>query len=167
MLAEKDNEKGLGALEPWSWGGEGPGDLFWAYSDTSRAWYAKSLGDRAGTVNMGLYDKGGGTLGEFTCYWVDLNGQAAFKMEVFADAFKAMAQAPGMMGAIYAGGERWDDKAEFLKFLDGMGVLDLTDVEQASDPLPGAIAKRAAKMLAASLTVELPSGRKRLGYKSI
>lgn len=154
-------------LEPWSWEGRDPGDLFWGYSDTERAWYGQSLGERAGCVNVGIYGTDGGTIGEFSCYWEKLSGERVFKMEVFADAFKALGQAPGLMASMFAGGERWDDKAEFIEFLDQSGFLDLTNVDQRVDPMPGAIEKRAAKMLSSSLSKTLPAGKKGLGPKSI
>lgn len=110
-----------------------PVDEFWGFHDYDRAYYAQSLrsvreDETLPIVQVGLYCRDGGTLGEFRCSWKRLGSELAPLLEVYGDAMGLMARCPDFFKALgaFAADEDSFSPPQFMQFLTEAGLYDIT-----------------------------------------
>lgn len=104
---------------------------------TGAAWYAESaLSDRtyADQLTVSMAAKLGGTRGEFSVAWYDVGGDSSPRLEVFGDAWAALAAMPDLLAALaqldhartpFMRPQRVTP-AQFIELLKGLGFEDRT-----------------------------------------
>jgi len=92
-----------------------------------KAWYASPrISDH---INFGLYPKEGGTYGEMTMKWIELeDGQSAPKLECFDDTWPILAGFHDVMVALGKAKENIIQE-EFVNILLQHGFKDMTEYE--------------------------------------
>lgn len=120
---------------------------------TSAAWYGKTiqLPDRAvDEVMVGLYPEDGGTNGEFSVKWYELAGKATPKLEVYDDAWAALAQFRDLLDAMADVAGKDITPHELCYILIECGMADLTERVAPGDPKPASVQSQLVAALKAS-----------------
>lgn len=104
-----------------------------AFSQLSRAWYGEANlknADFEDEIFFGLYSTDGGTIGEISVRWVNLNGELTPKITVFSDAWNVLAQFKDLIDLLGKHDNENPTPKEFCKYLIGCGFVDITETER-------------------------------------
>ena len=99
------------------------------YHRSSKAWYAEALGKKRIAVNFGMFHPEGGTSGEMSIEWVDLNGKQIPRLKCFEDAWSALALFTDLIQEMGKVDNMEIQEKEFCNMLDSCGFKDLTEYE--------------------------------------
>jgi len=110
-----------------------PKGYTYGFVQLSRAWYADSwlvTVDAVEEIAIGLYAKDGSCRWEFYIRWHDLGGQAVPRVEVFADAWQAFAEAPELFATLAERAKL--SQSECCEMLQSLGFADKTETQKAA-----------------------------------
>jgi len=100
----------------------------------SAAWYASSAlleRDVKAYMMIGMYHCDGWTMGEFAIKWLDIGaGLAAARLEVFSDAWAALAEFADLLEALKNNDNQKIQPLRMCELLRGLGIKDLTKYTQ-------------------------------------
>ena len=96
----------------------------------NRAYYARSTRPE---VTFGMYSELGGTTGEMTMRWVSLSGGSVPKLEVFNDAWGALASFTDLGEMLKEVNGQCITDQEFVNILLACGFEDLTHYTKEKD----------------------------------
>lgn len=100
----------------------------------SQAWYGSTVpvgrDNATDCINIGFYDPDGGTTGEFSITWHVLGSGVHPRLNVFDDAWHALAQMPDLISALADMDSTDPSPAEVAALLVGFGFRDLTRRER-------------------------------------
>lgn len=103
------------------------------FHQLSRAWYGKLSGafqgERPGTVDVimvGFYHPQGGTTGEFAVRWFPVGSSLTPHLEVFDDAWHALANMPELISAMAEIDGQNIAPDKFSDLLKSLGFTDMT-----------------------------------------
>ncbi len=100
----------------------------------SQSWYGPMVpvgrGGATDCINVGFYDPDGGTTGEFSFTWHVLSNREHPRLNVFDDAWHALAQMPELIAALADLDDKDVSPATMAALLIGLGFRDLTKRER-------------------------------------
>lgn len=102
------------------------------YIRSHLAWYAKANHIVLPELNIGMFgsDDEGGTSGEFTIKWIDLNGQLCANLSVFEDAWSAIFDKyKDLLKELAKVDGKNIQEPELVAILDKLGIEDITSYE--------------------------------------
>jgi hypothetical protein len=95
----------------------------------NKAWYYKVIpkDKYVCRIDFGIYDTDGGTTGEMTMKWFDLDGENVPRLEAFNDSWETLASFKDVIDAMaLVDGKNITDE-EFVKILLSCGFTDRTE----------------------------------------
>lgn len=101
----------------------------------SEAWYARHLppSRELDEIHLGMYHEGGGSPGEFSICWIEVGKRPTPRLEVFNDAWRALAEFGDVLAWMAeVDGQRVDPKT-FAAKLRELGLQDLTERTKPSN----------------------------------
>lgn len=96
---------------------------------SSKAWYAEVCKDRL-NVNFGMYHKYGGTSGEMSIEWIDLNNRLVPRLQAFSDSWSALSLFPDLIQELAKVDSKDITEDQFVVILKKCGFQDLTPYER-------------------------------------
>lgn len=99
------------------------------YHRSSKAWYANSLKKEKIEVNFGMYGEDGGTSGEMSIKWHELDSKLCARLECFEDGWSALGLFSDVIEKLAAVDSEVIQEEDFVKILDECGFKDDTAYE--------------------------------------
>lgn len=108
---------------------------FRGYTHLKRAWYGKTClaSFKEGTldeVTFGFYSRGGGTSGEMSMRWVELNREQTPQLIVWNDAWHTLWEFRNVIKALAEVDDQHITPEQFCDILNRCGFKDLTEVKE-------------------------------------
>lgn len=101
---------------------------------SSRAWYAKAMGDKHQEIMFGMYHPEGGTSGEMGMRWKELSGRQVPQLQVFDDAWSALALFTDVIEKLGEEDGENITPEQFIEILLSCGFVDDTDYKSPYEP---------------------------------
>lgn len=98
---------------------------FRGYHRSSKAWYNKVMDGKI-EVTFGMFHEQGGTSGEMTMEWIELNGKLCARLKCFEDAWSALSLFTDLIQKMGEIDSEMIQEEDFCKLLDSYGFKDLT-----------------------------------------
>ena len=101
------------------------------YHRNSKAYYYRPELFRYIEVTFGMFDPEGGTSGEMTMAWEELNGKQCALLKSFEDSWSALALFTDVVQELGKIDSQLITEVQFCAILDKCGFKDLTKYEQS------------------------------------
>jgi len=101
------------------------------FSWSNKAWYAEANKIDRPEICINLYGFNGDLQGEFLILWEEFNGALIPKLEVYDDAWKALATAKELIDELALYDNKNISDTEMVKILLGLGFKDETEYERS------------------------------------
>lgn len=115
-----------------------------AFVWSARAWYHRP-GDRP-EINFGMYADEGGTSGEMTMEWIELNGRQVPRLRAFDDSWSALATFGDLLQNLGQVDDENITQKQFVEMLLSCGFEDQTKYESPYEPKETALRKELAEL---------------------
>lgn len=98
---------------------------FWIASESW--WYRSQDKEYDDEIMVGMYRKDGGTTGEFGIRWLNIGGRSVPQLQVFHDAWHALAQFPDLLAGLASMDSEFPHPKQVASLLRNLGIQDDTN----------------------------------------